>query len=67
MSAQGATGIRGATGVTNLGTDPSFNSVTITGNNAGNANLVAPIRYGTDNPPSLPTGPYGTLYIQYVP
>jgi hypothetical protein len=45
---------------------PSFNSVTITGNVDGTSNTVAPIRYGTGDPPATAGIPFGTIYIQYV-
>jgi hypothetical protein len=32
----------------------------------GTSNLVSPIRYGTDSPPSTVGIPYGTIYFQYI-
>lgn len=61
---QGETGTQGHTGV--IGTDPTFNSVTITGNSNGTSQKVPGLLYGTGTPPSPSGIPYGTIYIQYV-
>lgn len=48
--------------------DPSFNSVTITGNDDGTTQKVVNVLYGITDPPSPPTGiPDGTLYLKYTP
>jgi len=64
---QGETGSQGVTGLSGGAvTDPSYNSVTITGNSDGSSALVLGILYGTSLPPSTSGLAYGTIYIQYV-
>jgi hypothetical protein len=48
--------------------DPSFNSVTITGDGDGSTQKVVGALYGITDPPTPPTGiPNGTLYLKYMP
>ena len=62
----GVTGLMGATGVDTVGTDPSFNTVTLTGNLNGTTGMVGNILFGIGDPPS-PTGiQIGTVYYKYA-
>jgi hypothetical protein len=47
--------------------NPSYNSITISGDHDGSAAKVVAVLYGTGSPPT-PTGiANGTLYLQYTP
>jgi hypothetical protein len=64
---KGETGMMGVTGPSGgSSSDPTFNSVTISGANTGESNLISPVRYGVDDAPAAAGTPYGTIYYQYV-